>query len=196
MIIAKSPQTMQRGMTLIESLVALLILALGILGLAAMQTRMLVETRVTNSRATAIRLISDLGERIQLNAQGAQATASVPSAYEETNWDQPDATPPSGSCDMALANTIATACTGAEVASYDVWAWKRQVADALMDGRATITQGDDPRHLRVLVGWRLNEDPDITLADELKISFGASADDQCPEGFICHIDFIEIPVTW
>lgn len=183
-------------MTLIESLVALLILALGILGLAAMQTRMLVETRVTNSRASAIRLISDLGERIQLNAQGAQATQSVASAYEETDWDQPDATPPAGSCDMAQANTLANACTGAAVASYDVWAWRRQIADALMDGRGTITQGDDPRHLRVVVGWRLNENPNTTLADELKISFGATPDDQCPDGFICHIDFIEIPVTW
>lgn len=189
MLIEKRPRARERGMTLIESLVALLILALGILGLAAMQTRMLVETRVTNSRATAIRLIADLGERIQLNAQGAQATASIPSAYEDTDWDQPSDPPEEvEACD--------TDCTGNQRAISDTWAWKRQVADALMDGRATITQGDDPRHLRVLVGWRLNEDPDTTLADELKISFGGSDDDQCPEGFICHIDFIEIPVTW
>lgn len=190
MLIDKRSRARERGMTLIESLVALLILALGILGLAAMQTRMLVETRVTNSRATAIRLIADLGERIQLNAQGAQATASVPSPYEDTDWDQPSDDPPEE------VETCDTECTGDQRAISDIWAWKTQVAGALIDGRGTVTQGDDPRHLRVLVGWRLNEGPDRTLADELKISFGASTDDQCPEDFICHIDFIEIPVTW
>jgi type IV pilus assembly protein PilV len=57
----------QRGITLVEALVALLVLALGILGLAVVQGRTLVETRTANSRATAIRLISDLSERVRLN---------------------------------------------------------------------------------------------------------------------------------
>ena len=63
----------QRGLTLLESLAALVVLALGILGLLAAQTRMLVETRTTNSRATAIRQIVDLGERIKLNRAAALA---------------------------------------------------------------------------------------------------------------------------
>jgi type II secretory pathway pseudopilin PulG len=66
------PRIAQRGITLIESLIALLILCLGVLGLAQVEARMMVETRTTNARATAIQLIADLGERIRINDQGAQ----------------------------------------------------------------------------------------------------------------------------
>ena len=54
----------QRGLSLIESLVALLVLALGIMGLAGVQARMVTETRISNSRAMAVSLIDDLTKRI------------------------------------------------------------------------------------------------------------------------------------
>ena len=45
----------QRGTSLIEALVALLVLALGVMGMAAVQTRTLATARTTNLRAVAIR---------------------------------------------------------------------------------------------------------------------------------------------
>ena len=58
----------QRGTSLIEALVALLVLALGVMGMAAVQTRTLATARTTNLRAVAIRAAEDLQERIQANS--------------------------------------------------------------------------------------------------------------------------------
>ena len=54
----------QRGIALIESLVAIVITALGILGILGVQMRTLADTSTTVRRAQAIRLIEDLGERM------------------------------------------------------------------------------------------------------------------------------------
>ena len=56
----------QRGITLIESLVAIVIAALGILGILGMQMRTLTDTQTSVRRAQAIRLIDDLSERIKV----------------------------------------------------------------------------------------------------------------------------------
>ena len=53
----------QRGITLIESLVAIVIAALGILGIVGVQMRTLADTQTTVRRAQAIRLIEDLAGR-------------------------------------------------------------------------------------------------------------------------------------
>ena len=62
----------QRGMTLIESVVAIVVAALGILGVVGTQVRTLADTQTTVRRAQAVRLIEELSERMQINpsAQG------------------------------------------------------------------------------------------------------------------------------
>lgn len=53
---------------MIEALVALLVLALGVLGLARLQVGALTESRNTNARAVSVQLAADLAERMQSNA--------------------------------------------------------------------------------------------------------------------------------
>ena len=83
----------QHGMSLIESLVALLVLALGIMGLAGVQARMLAENRTTNSRAIAVSLIEDLANRMQLNRDAALSGACLlytsPSPRDRTRSRMP-----------------------------------------------------------------------------------------------------------
>ena len=57
----------QRGVTLIESLVAIVVMALGILGILGVQMRTLTDTQTSVRRAQAIRLIEDMGERMKAN---------------------------------------------------------------------------------------------------------------------------------
>ena len=80
----------QGGMALIEALVALVVLSLGALALLGVQLRTLADTRTATHRATAIRLIGDLSERINNNPSGL----SNLSAYESA-WN---ASPSSASC--------------------------------------------------------------------------------------------------
>ena len=58
----------QRGIAMIEALIALLVLSLGVLGLARLQMSALTESRNTNARAVAVQLANDLAERMQSNA--------------------------------------------------------------------------------------------------------------------------------
>ena len=65
-----APAQRQRGITLIESLVAIVIMALGILGILGVQMRTLADTQTGVRRAQAVRLIEDLSERIQVSPTG------------------------------------------------------------------------------------------------------------------------------
>jgi len=206
-----SPKTSQRGVTLIESLVALVILALGILGLAAVQARMLVDTRTTNSRAIAIRLIGELNERMQINVAAfypPTTPVGAPLPYTDgkvpnvptTFPDPPTTWPPSPDCTSA-------ACTAAQQAAYDLAAWRRKVDRSMLKGRARVWQ-ISPRQLQVVIAWQANENTKTTLSDtppaatdpsrqvaqQMRI-VAAAAGTQCggnPDT-ICHIGFIDIP---
>ncbi|MEQ1065305.1 type IV pilus modification protein PilV [Acinetobacter sp. XH1741] len=57
----------QRGMGMIEILVALLILAIGILGFVALQYRALEASSESTSRVQAITIARDIAERIRVN---------------------------------------------------------------------------------------------------------------------------------
>jgi len=190
----------QRGITLFESLIALLVLALGVLGLAAVQARMLVETRTTNSRATAIRLIADLSDRIRLNKVGAQPIAvGGNSPYSDnapaTFATPPDTVPPAaGSCNP----TATTPCLPSEQVAYDLWAWRTMVNKALMNGQASVYQVS-PQQLQVTIAWQLNEIKTggvSTLANPLQVTDGGLGN-ICSTGgnFICHVDFIDLPTN-
>ena len=192
----------QRGITLIEALVAMAILALGVLGLAAVQARMLVETRTTNARAAAIRLIGELSERVQINPMGANTLGGTGvSLYS-------DATAATFTGTLPLTRdcqTASPACTATEQATYDREIWHQRIATALPGGQASVWQ-ISPRQLQVVIAWQANENTQATLnnsaapaatqqvATTMQIT-GTAAGAQCngTNGFICHIDFIDIP---
>ena len=203
-----SPQ--QRGITLIEALVAIVILALGILGLAAVQARMLVDTRTTNSRAIAIRLIGELSERIQLNFKGAAPPPGDKSAYADGKLpDTPTIPFPDmvqTDADLKCPNQPSPGCTKQNQAKYDIADWRKTVFDALPGGKASIWQ-ISPRQLQVVIAWQANEntnttlgstatatDPSRQVATPMQI-IGTAAGSQCGNNstLICHIDFIDIP---
>lgn len=126
----------QRGITLVESLVAIVVMALGILGILGVQMRTLTDTQGGVRRAQAIRLIEDLGERLQNNPD---ALGNL-SAYT--------ATPTSSD------NCASTACAPDRLATYDIKQWRTSVSDALPNGKAIVfIPKGGPRQLGVLMVW-------------------------------------------
>jgi len=173
----------ERGISLIESLVALLVLALGILGLAGLQTRTLVESRTTNARAVAISMVEDLSERMQFNVD---ARLIAPNPYLVA-WNVQPAAP----------DCFNGPCTPAQLAQLDLSQWKANLAALLPGGDATVfALPADNTQLGVLIGWRENEsDKADDLADganyraPLNINTGV-AGQACPQGLICHLVYI------
>lgn len=130
----RSEQTQQAGFSLLEVLIALLVLAIGLLGLAALQNVGLRLNSQSYERTQATILIDDMIDRMRANSAGVTAgdyNALVPAL---TN------TPPTAT------NCETTACaTTSAVASYDANRWIAAIAGtatqraALAGGMGRIT---------------------------------------------------------
>src|SRR5258708_1979115 len=134
--------------SMIESLVAIVVAALGILGILGTQMRTLTDTQTTVRRAQAIRLIEDLGERMKVN----------PSVLRDADAYVADfnTTPAPGDCQAA-------SCNRTLLAAYDLGVWKQTVKNTLPLGQASIflapgeEVGANRRQIGVMVAWRENE---------------------------------------
>ena len=189
--------TSQRGVSLIEALVALLVLALGIMGMAGIQTRTLVESRTTNSRAIAVQMVSDLLDRMQANV-GVRVPPPGPPAVNPyiVNWGDP----------VAGADCFTAGCNAANLASFDLNQWKTTLARLLPAGDARVFQSpSDPTQFGVLIGWAATqaknegaagaaEQAQYTAAISVRDGAGNAgtgvADIACPAGLICHLVYI------
>ena len=184
----------QRGITLLESMISIVIVALGILGILGVQLRTLSDTQTAVRRAQAIRLIEDLSERIKLNPN-ALGTAVM--ANYAAGWGAE----PSNVTDCALA----AGCTAASQALYDIARWKRTVRSTMPLGDASVflvadeTDANNRRQLGVMISWRENErvragDSAADTAAYKAIfapgSTGAAAV-SCPTDRICHLQYIQ-----
>jgi uncharacterized protein YeaC (DUF1315 family) len=144
------------------------------LGLAVVEGRTLVETRTTNARDTAIRLIGDMSERGRLNhypsandGGGLISISSYANAMSPADaFKSPDATPPSNSNCGTPTNATSNiySCSAQNQAAYDVWYWRTEIANTLPGGVAYITQVQNSRQLQVVIAWRLNENTNVTLS--------------------------------
>lgn len=69
------PARMQRGFTLIEAMVALIVLSVGLLGIAAMYVETLRANRTSLLRTQAVTLATDIADRMRANRDPANAYA-------------------------------------------------------------------------------------------------------------------------
>lgn len=96
----------QRGVGLIEVLVALLVLAIGVLGFIALQYRAVEATSESTYRIQAINLARDLAERIRLN-RGALSTYETELKVAANQ-------------SISTKNCFTANCTISELADFDV----------------------------------------------------------------------------
>lgn len=176
----------QRGVTLLESLVAIVVTALGILGVLGVQMRTMADTQTTVRRAQAIRLIEDLGERLKVHPNALISLSSY-----TNDWANTLSASPANDCST-------TACTPAQLASYDLWAWRRLVRDSIPGADVNIflatgeTTTENRRQLGVMLSWRENE-RDTSTAYKEPISTSADGGSvSCPTGSTCHLQYIPV----
>jgi len=136
----------QRGFSMIEAMVSVVILSFGLLAIAGFQVHVLASSAGANFGDQAARLTSDMAERIRANSFAAgRPTESYYSALAK-EW-APAGPPPAQDCSK-------TSCTTWQMGDYDVWAWKTAVASSLPEGKAAILEKEG--QLRVLVTWKDN----------------------------------------
>lgn len=119
----------QAGFSMIEALVAVLVLSFGLMALAGFQLRVLADSAGASKKNIAVQLAGDMADRIRSNL----VTGPVAGNPYVSDWSLAGADAPKPSCAEADA-----ACSASELAAYDVWSWKRTVAAALPGGVADI----------------------------------------------------------
>lgn len=131
-----------RGFTLIEVMVTVVILSIGLLGLAGMQLNALKNSHGAQLRNQATVLAYEIGERIRSNRSAAQGGG----------YDIAAGTPPAASQDCEISN-----CNASEMAGYDLEQWKTALLAALPAGDGEISRSADLITIAVLWDERRNE---------------------------------------
>ncbi|MGJ7493746.1 type IV pilus modification protein PilV [Variovorax sp. RT4R15] len=109
------------GFSLLEVLVAVLIVSFGLIGLSKMQAAALANTQVARARALIALQASSLAEAMHAN-RGFWAAGTAPASVTATGTTVTDA---SGilSATADCSPTAGTTCTPAQLAAYDLQTW-------------------------------------------------------------------------
>jgi type IV pilus assembly protein PilV len=105
----------QQGFTLLEVLVAVLVLSIGLLGMSALTMNVLRANDSSYFQSQAAILANAI-----LDDMRANATEEIKNGSYNINFGTYPAKP-STSCDVGT-------CTSAQMAAYDLWAWTSRVA--------------------------------------------------------------------
>lgn len=126
----------QYGFGLVESLVALVVVSVGMIGIAVLYGQGLGASRTAFYRTQAVNLASDMADRIRLNRRGG---ASYAGAGADNNCKA------GGNVD----------CTIAQMAAQDIWEWQAQVVGQLPGGVGAVAYaGTTPPTYTISVTWQ------------------------------------------
>ena len=134
----------QRGVALIEVLVAILVVSLGMLAMAGLLSTSTRFGKTSEFRSVATLLANDLADRMRANFGSAAGTV-----YGQL-------TPKTLATGIPTAATCAdaNACTPAEMAAVDVAQWQAALFKALPNGTGYISANGDFTLYDVWVIWR------------------------------------------
>lgn len=130
-----SPAARNHGFTLIEVLVAIVVLAIGVLGVAALQTKSLSQGQGSLQATQAVALAYDYADRIRANPCGAYE-----GLYEISQTSLPTSAP-SKTC---YGSTATTCTSAADLAAWDRYDWyTNQLKKKLPAGSTAIVACSD-----------------------------------------------------
>ena len=131
------------GFTLLEVLIAIVVLSIGLLGLAGLQAAGLRNNTSAYMRTIATQQVHDMADRMRANLIGVTGG----------NYDSiTTAIPANPGC-------IATGCTAAQMAVYDAFEWNTMNQNLLPLGTGTVTRiGSPPGIDRFTISVRWDDD--------------------------------------
>ena len=126
---------MQRGFSLVEVLIALVIMSVGMLGIASLYVQSLQAGRTSLFRHNAVTLAGDVADRIRANPTAVAAYAGA------------------GADNSCIAMGIN--CSNVQMAAHDVLLWGQQADDSLPNGNVAITIDNavNPPNYTIAITW-------------------------------------------
>jgi type IV pilus assembly protein PilV len=135
----REPELMQRnkraGFTLIEVLVALVVVSVGMLGIAGLYVHGLQAGRTAMFSHQAVTLAGDVADRIRANPRAGAAYAGA------------------GADNSCVAGGVN--CNEAEMAAHDIFVWAQQAQNSLPNGTVQVqfNNATVPPVYTITVGW-------------------------------------------
>ncbi len=125
----------QRGFSLVEVLIALIIMSVGMLGIAGLYVQSMQAGRTSLFRHHAVTLASDVGDRIRANPRAGIAYTGL------------------GANNNCVGGGVD--CSDTAMAANDIFLWDQQAADSLPNGDVTIQFDDSvvPPTYTITVAW-------------------------------------------
>lgn len=122
----------QAGAGMIEVMIAIVISAFALLGLAGLQVSALRYQKVANYHALASQYASEMADRIRANVNGARAGGyGLPSG----NYSPNPPAAPSGSC----SGDQPTGCTPTQTAALDIFRWRTNLNRGMAGGWGEVS---------------------------------------------------------
>ena len=141
----------QRGFSLVEVLIALIIMSVGMLGIAGLYVQSMQPGRTSMFRHHAVTLAGDVADRIRANPSAGAAYALAGSAKDCVN--------------------LGENCSAGDMAANDIFLWDQQAAATLPVGTVTVVFNDPgapaPPEYTITVAW--DEPGDDVLEYEITI---------------------------
>jgi len=132
-----TPRRKSAGFSLVEAMVSLIVISVGMIGIAALYGQGLSAGRTALSRTIAVNLAATMAENIRVNrlAQAAYAGAGA-----------------DNNCDPSAGGGVD--CTPAQMAAHDLFLWTADVAAELPNGVGTVMfAAGTPPSYTITVNW-------------------------------------------
>lgn len=140
----RPPRRAQRGISMIEILVTMLIISVAMLGAVGLQMQALRMNQGGQFRSQAVFLAGDLAERIEANKDAAIAGSYVVTV------------PTAATAVAAAAKDCKTVtCTGTELAADDLYEWGTALRSVLPQSTWSVTQTTtgNPSTYTIVINW-------------------------------------------
>lgn len=133
--------TIQRGFSMLEVLITLVVVAIALLGTAGLQLNAMRMNKGAEFRTQAIFLASDIAERMEANK-----TEAILGTY---------AVAATSAVGAAVTNCAAAACNSAGLAAWDINQWGTAISNVLPQPNWSITQtvAGNPSTYSILISW-------------------------------------------
>ena len=136
-----APNATQRGFSMLEILITLVIVAIALLGTAGLQVNAMRMNKGSQFRTQAIFLASDMAERMEANkAEAILGTYAVAAT---------------SAVGAAATNCAAAACNSAGLAAWDINQWGTSITNVLPQPSWSITQtvAGNPSTYSIVINW-------------------------------------------
>ncbi len=144
------------GFTLIEVMISMIVLSIGLLGLAALETKTLRDNQNAYYRSLASQFAYEMADRIRVNKAEASKTNSKYFLDPDQAQSQPTCENVSG-------------CSPLLMAEHDLYQWNELITDALPMSSGIITKSGGA--MVITIQWDENRDGDPSNDASYQVSF-------------------------